>query len=118
MSDVKQYIPKEAISLTPAACGRARELLAKEPGSLGIRLAVKKDGCSGYKYDLSFVTEAQKEDKIFQVAEDVAIYVDSESLFVITGTQLDYIQEGVNWRFVYRNPNEKTSCGCGESFGV
>jgi iron-sulfur cluster assembly protein len=105
------------ISLTPAAAERVRTFMANRGKGLGLRLGVKQTGCSGYAYVVSYADELNVEDVIFEVS-DVKVIVDAESLKYVDGTEIDFVREGLNEAFKFRNPNVKGECGCGESFNV
>lgn len=116
---VQQFDPEsQAVSLTQAALQHLKQQLAKRGSGVGMRLAIKKSGCSGYAYVVDYVDEPNDEDKCYPLVDNLAIYVDMKSLPFVQGTQIDYIKEGLNARFVFQNPNEQGSCGCGESFSV
>jgi iron-sulfur cluster assembly protein len=86
----------------------------------GIRLALKPKGCSGMKYDLEFAEEGvniSKYDDLF-IEEDICIFLDPKISMWVVGTQMDYENDGINSGFIFKNPNEKGKCGCGESFYV
>jgi len=106
-----------AISLTPAAARHVEKSLLKRGSGLGLRLAVKTSGCSGFAYALEFVDVANGEDQCFE-AHGVTIVVDPRSLSMLDGTELDFVREGLNEGFKFHNPNAKNNCGCGESFAV
>ena len=84
---------------------------------VGIRLGVRTTGCSGLSYVLEFVDAAAEEDKIFEF-DDFKLLIDPKSLLYLDGTELDYVKEGLNEGFEFKNPNVKDECGCGESFHV
>ena len=84
---------------------------------MGLRLAVKTSGCSGFAYAIEFVDEPNPEDECFE-SEGVKIIVDPRSLPMLNGTQLDFVREGLNEGFKFNNPNASANCGCGESFSV
>lgn len=105
------------VTLTDAAVSHIRKQLAGNPDARGIRLVVKKSGCSGYMYETEWVTEANDSDAIYQV-DDVALYVERSVLPLVSGTEIDFIREGLNSMFHFRNPNATAECGCGESFTV
>ena len=107
----------QQVSMTDAAMIHVRKLLANSDAS-GVRIGVKKSGCSGFKYDIEFVTTPLPEDTCFQVADDIALYVPTEYLAMIKGTEVDYTTEGLNSTIKFNNPNAKDLCGCGESFSV
>jgi iron-sulfur cluster assembly accessory protein len=107
----------QQVSMTEAALTHVRKLLANSDAS-GVRIGVKKSGCSGFKYNFEFVTTPLAEDTCFQVADDVALYVPTEYLAMVQGTEVDYATEGLNSTIKFNNPNAKDLCGCGESFSV
>ena len=84
---------------------------------IGLRLGVKQTGCSGYAYVVSYADEIGASDVVFEVA-DVKVVVDAESLKYVDGTEIDFVRQGLNEAFKFRNPNVKGECGCGESFNV
>lgn len=115
--NVQTYTPgSESVSMTPAAIAQTRAQVAREQ-ALGLRLSVKPSGCSGYMYVLDFVREEEPGDRRFRF-DDVTLYVDEKSLAVVNGTQVDYVQEGLNSLYKFHNPNATGECGCGESFTV
>jgi len=105
------------ISLTPAAARHIQKSLYKRGSGLGLRLAVKTSGCSGYAYALEFVDQTNPEDTCFE-AHGVSVIVDPRSLGMLDGTELDFVREGLNEGFKFNNPNARANCGCGESFAV
>ncbi len=105
------------ISITEAAAEHVQTYLANRGKGLGIRLAVRTSGCSGMAYEMEFVDELQDEDQVFE-EHGVKVVVDAKSLVYLDGTEVDYTREGLNEGFKFNNPNVKSECGCGESFGV
>jgi iron-sulfur cluster assembly protein len=106
-----------AISITPAAADRVRNFLTTRGHGLGLRLGVKSTGCSGYAYVVNYADELADDDVVFD-AQGVKIIVDQKSLSYIDGTEVDFVKQGLNEAFRFRNPNVKGECGCGESFTV
>jgi iron-sulfur cluster assembly protein len=106
-----------AITLTPSAAERVRNHLAARGHGLGLRLGVRKTGCSGYAYVVNFAEEIGAADLVFD-SEGVKVVVDADSLALIDGTEVDFVRHGLNEAFRFRNPNVKGECGCGESFAV
>ena len=106
-----------SISLTPAAAERVRTFMASRGKGIGLRLGVKQTGCSGYAYVVSYADEIGARDVVFEVS-DVKVVVDAESLKYVDGTEIDFVRQGLNEAFKFRNPNVKGECGCGESFNV
>lgn len=109
---------KAAISLTPAAASRVRELLAGQgPEALGLKLGVKPSGCSGFSYQLDFAREIEPGAEVVEV-EGIRLVIEPRAVMFVLGTELDFVQDKLGAQFVFRNPNEKARCGCGESFSV
>jgi iron-sulfur cluster assembly protein len=105
------------VSLTPAAARHVEKSLAKRGSGIGLRLAVKTSGCSGFAYALEFVDVLHADDQCFETS-GTKLIVDAKSLAMLDGTELDFVREGLNEAFKFNNPNAKNSCGCGESFAV
>ncbi len=105
------------ITITEAAAKHVKTYLDNRGKGLGIRLAVRTSGCSGMAYEMEFVDELQAEDQVFE-DHGVKVVVDPKSLVYLDGTEVDYAREGLNEGFKFNNPNAKSQCGCGESFGV
>jgi iron-sulfur cluster assembly protein len=106
-----------AISLTDSAADRVRTYLKKRDDSVGLRLGVTKTGCSGYSYVINYADEIDDADIVFE-DKGVKVVVDPEALLLIDGTEVDFIKNGLNEAFAFRNPNISGECGCGESFNV
>ena len=105
------------VSLTENAVNHVSSYLEDRGKGVGIRLAVKTTGCSGLMYVLEPVDEPQSEDLKFDCS-GVEVYVDPKSLIYVDGTEMDYVKQGLNEGFEFKNPNESGQCGCGESFTV
>jgi iron-sulfur cluster assembly protein len=106
-----------AISLTPAAADRIRKFISSRGHGLGLKLGVRKTGCSGFAYVVNYADQPQPEDLVFE-DQGVKVYVDPQSLQLIDGTTVDFVKQGLNEAFRFRNPNIRGECGCGESFSV
>lgn len=106
-----------SITLTDAAAERVRSHLHKRGHGVGLRLGVRTTGCSGLAYVVDYADEVGDRDRVFE-DHGVKVVVDDESLRYIDGTELDFIRQGLNESFHFRNPNVKDECGCGESFNV
>ncbi|MCI4567080.1 iron-sulfur cluster assembly accessory protein [Lysobacter sp. CFH 32150] len=104
-----------AVTLAPAALARVRGYLAETPGAIGLRFGVKRTGCSGWGYVADLAKEAREGDTVFE-QDGVRIHVDADSLALVDGTEIDFLKQGLNEQFVFRNPNVAGECGCGESF--
>jgi len=107
-----------AITVTPAAAARVQELLTKRgKPSVGIRIGVRSKGCSGLSYTIEYADERGVGDESVE-QDGVTILIDPKASLFIFGTEMDFVEEKMQSGFVFRNPNEKGRCGCGESFHV
>jgi len=106
-----------AISLTDSAAERVRNYLVKRGTGVGLRLGVTKTGCSGYSYVINYAEAIDDADIVFE-DKGVTVVVDPEALQLIDGTEVDFVKNGLNEAFSFRNPNISGECGCGESFNV
>ncbi|AWP75642.1 MULTISPECIES: iron-sulfur cluster assembly protein IscA [Bordetella] len=106
-----------AVTLTQSAANHVGRYLQKRGKGIGLRLGVRTTGCSGMAYKLEYVDEQAADDVVFD-SFGVKVFVDPKSLAYLDGTELDYAREGLNEGFRFSNPNEKATCGCGESFTV
>jgi iron-sulfur cluster assembly protein len=108
-----------AMALTEAAVKQVKQL--KDAQNLGedvfLRMGVRGGGCSGMSYSLEFDTELGPHDKQFDI-DGVRVVCDRKSYLYLTGTTLDYVQQGLTGGFTFVNPNAKSSCGCGTSFSA
>ncbi|MBK8479993.1 MAG: iron-sulfur cluster assembly accessory protein [Proteobacteria bacterium] len=104
-----------AIQVSEAARQRLLELFAKHPEAKALRIGVRGGGCSGFSYQFELESaEAQEQDKVFDFGE-VRLYVDNKSYFYLNGSELDFVDELMGRRFQFKNPNVKSTCGCGDS---
>jgi iron-sulfur cluster assembly protein len=105
------------VTITEAAANHVRRYLDNRGSGLGIRVGVRTSGCSGMAYVLEFVDETEEVDEVFE-GHGVKVVVDPKSLVYLEGTELDFVKEGLNEGFQFKNPNVSGECGCGESFTV
>ncbi|MFT4591925.1 MAG: iron-sulfur cluster assembly protein [Gammaproteobacteria bacterium] len=106
-----------AITLTESAAERVRNCLAERGSGVGLRLGITKTGCSGFAYVVNYADSIEPEDTVFDAA-GVAVIVDQSVLEMIDGTEIDFVKQGLNEAFKFRNPKSTGECGCGESFSV
>jgi iron-sulfur cluster assembly protein len=104
------------ISITPQAVAQVKKVLAERgTPEMGLRLGVQGGGCSGLSYVMDFAKEPEKTDKILEF-HGLRVFVDPKSFLFLNGIELDFNSGITNHGFQFRNPNAKTSCGCGQSF--
>ena len=107
------------IQISEGAARKIRTLMAKQGiDEGGLRVGVKGGGCSGLSYTFSWEKQARAGDEVFEGPDGAKIYVDKKSLLFLNGTVLDYDTNMLTQGFVFNNPNAKSTCGCGSSFGA
>lgn len=106
-----------AITLSRDAANHIRKQLAKRGRGVGLRLGVKRVGCSGLAYTMDYADDVGESDRVFE-SNEARIVVDAESLPYLDGTNVDFRREGLSETFKFDNPNVAGTCGCGESFSV
>ena len=116
---VESYNPNATnpVTFTDSAIAHLAKQVENQSAK-GILFNIREAGCSGYKYLLELAFEIEQSALSFELNKDLTLYVNPEIMQLIRGTQVDYIQEGVNQRIDFKNPNATASCGCGESFSV
>lgn len=106
------------VTLTEEAIAQVKRQIAKKGSGTSLRLSTKPTGCTGWSYVVEIVEAPLEKDCVFRVEDGLSVCVDSASYERVKGTEIDYVREGVNERFMFENPNVKDTCGCGESFNV
>lgn len=118
----KMFVTTEAqelsgVSISARAAGRIVAILAKETPGAMLRVAVSGGGCSGFQYGFSF-DDAPTDDDILVERDGARILIDATSLDVLKGSEIDWVDDLIGASFQIRNPNAKSSCGCGTSFSL
>lgn len=107
-----------AVTLTDSAANHVARMIQRRGHGLGLRIATKKSGCSGFAYVVDYADDLDEDDQVFE-SNGVKVVVDGESLSRLDGMEVDFVKSSLlNEGFEFRNPNVKNACGCGESFGV
>ena len=102
------------LTMTDAAAARVSDILAANPGNAGLRIGVKKGGCAGMEYSVELAAEAKpREDMVEQGA--ARVFVAPEAVLYLLGTEMDFEQTALRTGFTFKNPNQTSACGCGES---
>ncbi|VDL92838.1 unnamed protein product [Schistocephalus solidus] len=118
----KRLVPQQnrlaAITLTPAAVIRVRELLKKQPDAQGLRIGLRTRGCTGLSYTLTYCTEGKKAGDEVVEQDGVRVFIDRRAQLTLLGTEMDFQSTLLSSEFVFNNPNVTGTCGCGESFSV
>ena len=105
------------IQATDTATRKIVENLQRRGRGLGIRLGVRTTGCSGLAYVLEYIDQVSDDDMAFEI-EDFVVVVDPKSMSYLQDVEIDYVRQGLNEGFEFRNPVEKDRCGCGSSFRI
>jgi iron-sulfur cluster assembly protein len=105
------------ITLSDIAATKVLRQLERRGKGIGLRVGIKTTGCSGLAYVLEYVDTINPEDQCFE-QKGCKIFVDTKSLAYVTGLEVDWVRNGLNEGFEFVNPNERSRCGCGESFRV
>lgn len=104
--------------MTSAAAQRVKELMAaKGPDILGLRIGLKKGGCAGMEYDMSWAEEIKPLEDVVE-HDGARVIVDPQAVLYLLGTELDYTVDKLSAQFVFNNPNQQSACGCGESVNL
>ena len=105
------------VTLSPKAEEKIRELMQEEKDTVGLRIYVRGGGCNGYQYGMAFETKVGEDDTVLEKG-DVQVILDSQSAPMLSGAEVDYVDSLQGSGFAIKNPNAKTTCGCGSSFTV
>lgn len=116
MHHAENIIPE--LSFSESATKHIVSYLQKKPDYKGIRLSVKKTGCSGLSYVVDYVLAPSEGDLVLALTENYLVCIDKASYPFLKKMEVDYIKQGLNHKFVFNNPNQTGQCGCGESFTV
>ncbi len=114
--ETEPAVEKTGVSLTSSAAERVREFMARE-GGMGLRIDVRRTGCSGWAYDVAIAREPESDDHVFE-DQGIKVLVSDKALGMVDGTTVDFVHQGLVREFRFRNPNVTGECGCGESFTV
>jgi iron-sulfur cluster assembly protein len=115
--EAKPSLDPAPVALTDKAATRVRDFLARHGRAVGLRLGVRKTGCSGWAYTVDYADAIGAGDVVME-SQGIKLIVDSDSLPFLEGARMDYVREGLNEKFTFQNPNATGECGCGESFSV
>ncbi|MGA6827292.1 iron-sulfur cluster insertion protein ErpA [Nitrospira sp. NS4] len=105
------------ITMTPLAAEKIRALMQEEKDTIGLRVYVKGGGCHGYQYGMALESTTSEDDTIIQEGE-VSVIMDSQSAPLLVGCEVDYADTLQGSGFAIKNPQAKTTCGCGSSFSA
>ena len=108
----------KVMTLTPAAAERVRAIMAsKGPDIAGLKIGVKKGGCAGMEYTMTWAESVDKFDEVVE-QDGARVIVDPQAVLYLLGTEMDYKTDKLSSTFVFNNPNQQSACGCGESVNL
>jgi iron-sulfur cluster assembly protein len=111
-------VRQKVMTLTPAAVDRVKSIMAaKGPSVAGLKIAVKKGGCAGMEYAISWADSVGKFDDVIE-QDGARVIIDPQAVLYLLGTEMDYQVDTLSATFTFNNPNQKSACGCGESVNL
>lgn len=111
-----RVMPK-IVTLTDAAARRIRSLMESNPKALGLRVGIKKGGCAGMEYTMAMVEEKAPHDEVIE-QDGAILLIEPTAIMYLLGTEMDFQTDKLSSQFVFNNPNQRGSCGCGESVNL
>lgn len=106
------------LNVTEAAAARIRDIVTHaEKPALGVRVSISKGGCAGMSYQMDLAHEIARGDEVVDT-NGVKVLIDPKAILYLLGSEMDFVVDKLSARFVFRNPNEVSSCGCGESVSL
>jgi iron-sulfur cluster assembly protein len=107
------------LTLTDKASTQLQKIIQSAPSdTVGILLGIDKTGCNGHSYKIDFAKKNEVENLEYVKQNNVKVFIDPKATMFLIGSEMDYSTDKLSSRFVFKNPNEKSSCGCGESFSI
>ena len=107
------------LTVTDKASNQLEKIIKSAPSdTVGILLGIDKTGCNGHSYKLDFAKKDEVKNLEYVEQNNVKVFIDPKATMFLIGSEMDYLTDKLASRFVFKNPNEKSTCGCGESFSV
>lgn len=107
------------LTVTEKASVELDKIIEKAPlGTVGVLIGIDKTGCNGYSYKLDFAKKTDVKNLEYVKRNNVKVFIDPKATMFLIGTEMDYSSDKLSSRFIFKNPNEKSTCGCGESFSI
>ena len=109
----------DILTVTEQASSQLEKIIESAPsGTIGVVVGIDKTGCSGYSYKLDFAKKHEVKNLEYVEQNNVKIFIEPKATIFLLGSEMDYSTDKLSSRFVFKNPNEKNTCGCGESFSI
>ena len=107
----------QVMTITDAAAARIKAMMTGKPGVVGLKIGVKKGGCAGMEYAMSWAETQGRLDEVIE-KDGARVLVDPGAVLYLIGTEMDWKVDKLAAQFVFNNPNQKSACGCGESVNL
>uniref|UniRef100_A0A2I3HNI7 Iron-sulfur cluster assembly 1 homolog, mitochondrial n=1 Tax=Nomascus leucogenys TaxID=61853 RepID=A0A2I3HNI7_NOMLE len=108
---------RAALTLTPSAVNKIKQLLKDKREHVGVKVGVRTRGCNGLSYALEYTkTKGDSDEEVIQ--DGIRVFIEKKAQLTLLGTEMDYVEDKLSSEFVFNNPNIKGICGCGESFNI
>jgi iron-sulfur cluster assembly protein len=111
-----RMMPK-VMTMTDAAVRRVNALMASNPNALGLKIGIKKGGCAGMEYTMAVAEQKDAHDEVIE-QDGAVLLVEPAAIMYLLGTEMDFKTDKLSSQFVFNNPNQRGSCGCGESVNL
>ncbi len=107
------------LTVTDQASNQLKKIIDSAPSNtIGVIVGIDKTGCNGYSYKLEFAKKNEVTNLEYVECNNVKVFIDPKATMYLLGSEMDYSKDKLSSRFVFNNPNEKSTCGCGESFSI
>ena len=109
----------DILKVSKKATEQIEKIIQTAPeGTVGLKVDIDKSGCSGYSYKLDFAKKDEVANLEFVEQNNIKVFIDPKATMFLLGSEMDYSTDKLSSRFIFKNPNEKNTCGCGESFSI
>ena len=107
------------LTVTDQASIQLEKIIESAPsGTIGVLIGIDNTGCNGHSYKLDFVKKDEVENLEYVQQNNVKVFIDPKATMFLLGSEMDYSTDKLSSRFIFKNPNETSTCGCGESFSI
>ena len=107
------------LKVTDQASIQLKKIIDTAPiDTIGILVGIDNSGCNGYSYKLDFVNKNDVKNLEFVQKDNIKVFIEPKATMFLLGSEMDYSTDKLSSRFIFKNPNEKSTCGCGESFSI
>ena len=107
------------LKITGEASNQLKKIIdSSPPGTIGVIIGIDKTGCNGYSYKLDLAKKNEVDNLEYVQKDDIKVFINPKATMFLLGSEMDYTTDKLSSRFIFRNPNEKSTCGCGESFSI